>query len=106
MNAPPLTNDSRSTANEQCFQWILYDGRADSMGDTFEASVLEAFASRRDLKANLYTWRGHDGVLFEYDVKGNELVNERRIGHLREGKAALLAKCSRTPVPALKDVAP
>jgi hypothetical protein len=91
-------------SNEQQFQWILYDGRADALGDTFEASVLESFASRRDLKANLYSWRGHDGVLFEYDVNGNELLNERRIGHLREGKAALLAKCSRHKT-ALKEVA-
>lgn len=78
--------------------WILYDGRAES-GDTDDATVLETFSSRRDMKGNLYrTWNGHDGVLFEYDVgKGNELVNERMIGHMREGKAALLAKCSRIP---------
>lgn len=85
------------SADTRLFTWILYDGRADS-GDTDDAAVLEAFSSRRDLRNNLYTWRGHDGVLFEYDVQnGNELVNERRIGHLREGKSALLAKCSRVP---------
>lgn len=79
------------------YTWILYDGRAES-GDTDDAAVLEAFASRRDLKSSLYHWNGHDGVLFEYDVEnGNQLVNERMIGHMREGKAALLAKCSRIP---------
>jgi hypothetical protein len=68
---------------KRLYAWILFDGRAES-GDTDDAAVLEAFSSRRDLRHNLYTWRGHDGVLFEYDVQnGNELVNERRIGHLR-----------------------
>lgn len=86
-----------SLSEDRKFVWILYDGRAES-GDTDDASVLEAFSSRRDLRNNLYTWRGHDGVLFEYDVQnGKELVNGRPIGHLREGKAALLAKCSRVP---------
>lgn len=79
--------------------WILYDGRAES-GDTDDAAVLEAFLSRRDLRRNLYHWRGYDGVLFEYDVQdGKELVNGRMIGHLREGKSALIAKCSRIPPP-------
>lgn len=96
------SNAPAPLATERRFSWILYDGRAE-LGDTDDASVLEAFSSRRDLKQNLYTWKGHDGVLFEYDVQnGNELVNERMIGHLREGKGALLAKCSRIEEPLRK----
>lgn len=89
MSQAPLTTEKRP------YTWILYDGRAE-FGDTDDAAVLEAFSSRRDLKSNLFrTWRGHDGVLFEYDVvEGNKLVNERKIGHLREGKA-LIAKCAK-----------
>lgn len=94
------------SADTRLFTWILYDGRADS-GDTDDAAVLESFSSRRDLRNNLFHWRGHDGVLFEYDVQsGKELVNERRVGHLREGKAALLAKCSRIPEVKLDPDAP
>jgi hypothetical protein len=33
---------NEAQSNEQQFQWILYDGRADTLGDTFEASVLES----------------------------------------------------------------
>ncbi len=75
--------------------WILYDGRAEH-GDEEDASVLEfAGTTRKELKSALHFWRGHDGVLFEYDTQGNALlVNGRKIGHLREGKGALLAKCS------------
>ena len=93
----PMTN---SHAETRSYAWILYDGRAES-GDTDEAAVLEAFSSRKDLKS-LYHWivRGEEGVLFEYDVEnGKDLVNERMIGRLSEGKAALLAKCSRLPQP-------
>lgn len=75
--------------------WILYDGRAEH-GDEDDAAVLEfAGTTRRELKDALHFWRGHDGVLFEYDTQGNAmLVNGRKIGHLREGNGALLAKCS------------
>lgn len=74
--------------------WVLYDGRAEC-GDEFDAAVLEfAGDSRRELKTALDFWSGHDGVLFEYDAQGHELLNGRKIGHLREGKVALLAKCS------------
>lgn len=86
--------DKRDSLAKQRFAWVLYDGRAES-GDTDDASVLEAFSSRRNLRQNLWHWRDHDGVLFEYDDQNGTLVNERQIGHLREGKAALLAKCSR-----------
>jgi hypothetical protein len=74
--------------------WVLYDGRAESEC-TDDAAILEAFTSRRDMSTGLYYWRGHDGVLYEYDTQGNALlVNGRLVGHLREGKKALLAKCS------------
>lgn len=82
------------------YAWILWDGRAES-GDTDDAVVLEVFRSRRDLKANLHRHSGEDGVLYEYDATNDEflteheLTNGRMLGHLREGKAALLAKCSR-----------
>jgi NAD kinase len=74
--------------------WILYDGRAES-GDTDDASVLEfAGTTRREVKSALHFWRGSDGVLVEYDDNGkNELINEKVIGHLREGRA-LLDRCS------------
>jgi hypothetical protein len=92
MSNAPLSTEKR------LFAWVLYDGRAES-GDTDDAMVLEAFASRRDLKSNLWHWRGHDGVLAEYDDDGKgNLTNERIVGHLREGKAALLAKCSRMEI--------
>lgn len=74
--------------------WILYDGRAEH-GDEDDASILEVCSSRRDLKAALYFWHGQDDVLFEYETQGNNVaVNGRKIGHLREGKKALLEKCS------------
>jgi hypothetical protein len=99
------SNDEQGFTRDGSFAWVLYDGRAES-GDTDDAMVLEAFASRRDLKSNLWHWCGHDGVLAEYDDDGKgNLTNERIIGHLREGKAALLAKCSRVKdnIPALKE---
>lgn len=75
--------------------WILYDGRAES-GDTFEASVLDTINSRKELRDVLYRSYGVDGVLAEYDIgaDGKELINERIIGHMREGRKALFAKCS------------
>ena len=74
--------------------WIIYDGRAEH-GDEDDAAILEACTSRRDLKEALYSWRQHDGVLFEYETQGNALaVNGRKIGHLREGRKALLTKCT------------
>jgi hypothetical protein len=100
------SNDEQGFTRDGSFAWVLYDGRAES-GDTDDAMVLEAFASLRDLKSNLWHWCGHDGVLAEYDDDGKgNLTNERIIGHLREGKAALLAKCSRVKdnIPALKEV--
>lgn len=75
--------------------WIIYDGRAES-GDTDDASVLEACGNGwQDLRRALWDWRQHDAVLAEYDAEGGELTNERIIGHLREGKKALLTKCTR-----------
>ncbi len=75
--------------------WVLYDGRAE-YEDTFECSVMEAFNSRRDLRG-LNLWQGHDGVLFEYELAdGNQLVNERRIGHLREGVGRLRSLVTRS----------
>lgn len=79
--------------------WILYDGRAES-GDTEEATVIEAIGNgRRDLRDALYNWQGHDAVLVEYDEEptgenSGNLLNQRIIGHLREGRAALLKRCS------------
>ena len=72
--------------------WILYDGRAE-LEDENDCAVLEAFSSRRDLKTGLWFWKGHDGVLFEYDAHGNALLtNGRRIGSLREGRKALMSR--------------
>lgn len=78
--------------------WIIYDGRAAS-GDTDDASIFEACESRRDLKQALFNWRDYDAVLFEYDTNDSdpndrEAKNERMIGHLREGRQSLMAKCA------------
>lgn len=80
--------------------WILYDGRAEG-GDTDDAQVLEVCGtSKRDVKQSLWNWKGHDGVLVEYDETPDAnqdqgiLSNERIIGHLREGRKALLHRCS------------
>jgi len=75
--------------------YIIYDGRGEY--DTDVAAVLEAVGSkRRQVRDALYEWRHHDAVLVEYDVdpSDNSLVNEKLIGHLRERRKALLAKCS------------
>jgi hypothetical protein len=73
--------------------YVIYDGRA--MVDPFEASIYEACMNgRADLKQGLESWKDYDAVLVEYDCIGDELHNERIIGHLGEGVDALLAKCS------------
>ncbi len=82
--------------------WIIYDGRADV--DEDEAAVLEACSSRRDLKRALWHWRGHDGVLFEYDAnQDNELSNGRRVGRLSVGQSELMRRASRREVTLMKD---
>lgn len=69
--------------------YILYDGRAE-VQDTDDCSVLEFVGhTKRDIKDALACWRDCDGVLVEYDDEGGKLVNERIIGHLREGKKLL-----------------
>lgn len=74
--------------------WVIYDGRAEYM-DEDDCSVVEMADSWRGLRDMLYYNREQDGVLFEYETKGRALlVNGRKIGHIREGKSALLAKCS------------
>jgi len=74
--------------------WIIYDGRAEHQ-DEEDCAVLEMASSRRELKDMLYHNRDQDGVLFEYDTQGDAmLVNGRKLGHLREGKGSLLAKCT------------
>ena len=77
--------------------WIVYDGRAE-FGDTDDASVMEACGNGwQDLRQALWSWREYDAVLAEYDIDsdGKTLINERIIGHMREGRKALLAKCTR-----------
>jgi len=77
--------------------WVIFDGRAEY--DTFAASVLEfAGTSKRQVRTALHYWQGQDGVLVEYDAKGDELLNERIIGHLREGSKSLLARCTSTSI--------
>ncbi len=74
--------------------WIIYDGRAD-FGDTDEATVLEACSSKRDLRSALFSWRGHDAVVYEYEVAdGDMLVNERKLGHVSEYRKVILGRCS------------
>lgn len=79
--------------------WVIYDGRAE-LGDTEDASVMEAMTSLRDVKRAIHFWRDHDAVLFEYDTneKNNEATNERLIGHFREGRK-LLELCSSDSKP-------
>jgi len=74
--------------------WILFDGRAKA-GDTDDATVLEFIGhSKREVKSGIGFWKDHDGVLVEYDVKDDELTNEKIIGHLREGRASLMDRCT------------
>jgi hypothetical protein len=75
--------------------WIVFDGRAED--DVANAAVLEACSTRRDLREAIHTWRRHDAVIFEYQSLGGHLDAERRIGHVREGKRALLSRCTRAP---------
>jgi len=76
--------------------WILYDGRAES-GDTDDAQVLEVCGtSKRAVKTSLWSRRGEDAVLVEYDAVGpkqDQLENERIIGHMCEGRKVLLKRC-------------
>lgn len=77
---------------EKCY--IVYDGRAEFQ-DTDDCSVMECNSTgftRKDYD----TWRGYDAVLFEYDVEqpGNNLINEKMIGHWREGFKKLKARCA------------
>jgi hypothetical protein len=76
--------------------WIVFDGRSER--DTSNAAVLEACSSRRDLRQAIHTWRGHDAIIFEYENLGGHLEGERRIGHVSEGKRALLSRCTCSPV--------
>lgn len=89
-----MSNPLAQSVNTSPFAWIIFDGRAES-GDTEDAAVLEAMDTRQALRDALWTWRQYDAVLAEYDFDGHAATNERIIGHLREGKKALLAKCSR-----------
>jgi len=77
--------------------WIIYDGRAEG-GDTDAAMVLEACIGNGigDLRQAIDTWEGHDAVVAEYDANNCELTNERIIGHMREGKEALLERIKRS----------
>lgn len=89
-------------SNEKVY--IIYDGRA--MHDTDAACVLEVCDNGRgDLREALYTWRGHDAVLVEYSVAadGRTLENERLIGHLREGRRALIAKLTTSKAVAAQE---
>lgn len=77
--------------------WILWDGRAEFQ-DTDDCNVLEfSGTTRKELASSLKFWAGHDGVLAEYvrHDDGAALTDERIIGHLREGTASLMEKCSR-----------
>jgi hypothetical protein len=87
--APSRLRSRRHEGDEVSKAYVLYDGRAETQV-TDDCSVLEFVGqSRHDIKAALHTWHGYDGVLVEYDVHGASLINERIIGHLREGKRLL-----------------
>lgn len=72
--------------------YILYDGRALTQG-TDNATILEALG-KRFTAGDLRRWEDHDAVLFVYDedMHTQSLRNERLIGHVSEGFAALKEK--------------
>jgi len=65
--------------------WVIYDERAQAI-DTDDCSVLESCRSLKDVSKSCFDGKeGPLGIVFEYDVaKGNELVNERKIGTVQD----------------------
>lgn len=56
--------------------YVLYDGRAKS-GDTSRAAVLVSASSLYEARNDHRDFAHVDGVWFEYDTDGGELINER-----------------------------
>ncbi len=79
--------------------WTIYHAAA--LTDGYEAAPLlfSIGSSFDDLEAALTKWAQADGVLVEQDHDESGLSNARIIGHLNEGKEALLASVSRAVLP-------
>lgn len=57
-------------------KFILYDGRAKVM-DTDKASIMDVVSSEEEARREgSTTWEGHDAIWCEYDLKGDEIINE------------------------------
>ncbi len=55
--------------------FILYDGRA-LAGDPDDASVLDTAETEQEARqAGQHTWAGYDAIWYEYDQRGDKLVN-------------------------------
>jgi hypothetical protein len=70
-------------------EYVIYDERA-ILGDTDEASVLEACRSLRDVRRSHFDGGklGPMGAVYEYDVTAaRELVNEQFLGTVADVKA-------------------
>ncbi len=75
--------------------WAIYDGRA-IRGVTKDAEILEVIRGGwQRLRDAVWRWRQDDAVLFEYNFDGEAATNQRIIGHLREGRNALIGKCTK-----------
>ena len=56
--------------------FILYDGRA-KLGNTDEASVYTVANSEAEARGEGNDDAWQDGIWYEYDAKGNDLINEK-----------------------------
>ncbi|MCP9469294.1 MAG: hypothetical protein NNA31_04755 [Nitrospira sp.] len=55
-------------------RFVLYDGRAVG-GNTDDALVMDMAETEKEArKAGSTTWHGQDGIWYEYDERGDELV--------------------------------
>lgn len=58
--------------------FILYDGRA-FVGNTEDASILDTAETEEEaIEAGKEAWEDFDAIWYEYDVKGEELINEKQ----------------------------
>lgn len=68
--------------------YVLYDGRAKILGDTDRASVYVTASSEQEARKDGQDPAWQDGIWYEYDCKGNELINEKPRWDLPPNKEA------------------
>ena len=54
--------------------YVFYDGRAE-----YDVDKAEVMGMEHDLDYAIEACMGLDWVIFEYDIKGDQLTNERRV---------------------------